>query len=61
VETVAARAVSEMTLVSLASMDSLRVSIERALPNEGNGVVWAMWSTVMENLGLKPWMRFRTS
>jgi hypothetical protein len=61
VETIAARVVSEMTLVSLASMDTLRVSIERALPNEGNGVVWAMWSTVMENLGLKPWMRFRMS
>jgi hypothetical protein len=54
VEVVAVRAVSKMTLVSLASMDSLRVSMERALPKEGNGVVWVMWSVVTMYLGLRP-------
>jgi hypothetical protein len=61
VEVVAAGVISEMTLVSLVSMDSLRVSMERALPKEGNGVMWAMWSAVMENFGLRLRMRLRTS
>jgi hypothetical protein len=60
-EAVAVRVVSETTLVSLASMDSLRVSMEHALPKEGNEIVWTMWSAVIENLGLRLQMRLRTS
>jgi hypothetical protein len=60
-EAVAMRVLSEMTLVSLVSMDSLRVSMECAFPKEGNGVMSAMWLAVIENLGLRPQMWLRMS
>jgi hypothetical protein len=60
-EAAAARAVSETTFVSLASIDSFKASMDWALPKEGNGVKLMMMSTVFDNMGLNPQRRLRTS
>jgi hypothetical protein len=60
-DVVAARVVSIVTLGSLTSRDSLRVSIERTLVKVGNGVVLMMLLVVLEKWGFNPWRRLRMS